>query len=255
MDVYTLFKVLIGVHILFGAPGLVLFWLPVIVKKGGPRHKRFGRLFAVAMLVTACTAAGMAALSLAAPMATHPHLVHHPEFSDPAIVRAIFGHMMLYLAILTINLTWYAWCCTTHKTDQAAQRRGLNLWLQWILLAAALNCALQGLVIGVPLIGLASLVGFATVATNVSFLWRRNARPVDWLLEHIKGIIGTGIYVYTAFLEFGAVRLMPEAALSPALWALPLVTGVALIIYHQQKILRPIRARERLARVAATLKS
>jgi hypothetical protein len=30
---------------------------------------------------------------------------------------------------------------------------------------------------------------------------------------------------------------MPEAALSPALWSVPLITGLLLILYHQRKVL------------------
>lgn len=88
-----------------------------------------------------------------------------------------------------------------------------------------------------------SMVGFATVGTNLWFLLRRPG-PLEWLTEHIKALVGTGISVYTAFFAFGAVRLVPELALTPALWAIPLVTGLALIIYHQRKVTAPLRRRK-----------
>lgn len=243
MTSYQLFHALIALHITFGAPGLFVFWLPVIVKKGGPRHRLFGRIFAVCMLVTASAAVLMATLTVLEPMATHPHLVHHEDFSDPALVTGVFGWMMLYLATLTINLVWYAWCCTRHKQDHARNRKGLNLILQGVLLVASVNCVIQGALIGQPMVMAFSFVGFATVATNLHFMYRADPRPIDWLLEHIKGIVGTGISVYTAFFAFGAVRIMPEIALSPVLWSVPLVTGLALIIYHQRKILRQFNRR------------
>ncbi|MEO0613486.1 MAG: hypothetical protein AAFY83_09245, partial [Pseudomonadota bacterium] len=52
----------------------------------------------------------------------------------------------------------------------------------------------------------------------------------------IKALVGTGISVYTAFFAFGAVRYVPQLALNPVLWAVPLVTGLALILYHQYKV-------------------
>ncbi|MEM6762838.1 MAG: hypothetical protein AAF615_08175 [Pseudomonadota bacterium] len=241
VSLYHVFEVLIIAHIVFGAPGLIIFWIPVIFKKGGNRHRFWGRIFAFAMLMTATFAIGMSTMSVIAPMATHPHLVDHPVFSDPQLVRAIFGWMMLYLAILTINLTWYAWCCVTNKLDHAANQKWHNMLLQAILTIASINCAVQGFLIGQMMMVGFSIVGFATVGTNLWFILKKKPGPVTWLLEHIKGIIGTGISVYTAFFAFGAVRMLPEAALSPVLWSVPLVTGLALIFYHRHQVSRRVK--------------
>ena len=230
------FESLIILHILSGAPGLFTFWVPVLVKKGGERHKFWGRLFTIAMLFTASVAALMAITTLVAPMITHPHLQTHSEFSDPALVRGIFGWMMLYLAILTINLAWYGWRCIANRNDHGKNRHWFNLALQGALAVAAVNCAVQGLMINQLMMVGISFVGFATVATNLWFILRSSPGPLEWLLEHIKGIVGTGISVYTAFFAFGAVRFVPELALAPALWAVPLTVGLGLILYHQQKV-------------------
>jgi hypothetical protein len=37
-------------------------------------------------------------------------------------------------------------------------------------------------------------------------------------------------------MAFGFVRFMPTHALNPRMWAIPLVIGLALIIYHQARI-------------------
>ena len=56
-------------------------------------------------------------------------------------------------------------------------------------------------------------------------------------------IVGAGISVYTAFAAFGAVRVMPSIALHPGLWAIPLVIGLAIILYHHHQIRLSLRAR------------
>lgn len=252
MSTYGLFETLIGLHIATGVPGLIAFWVPIAVKKGSRLHKFWGRIFTVTMLMTAVFAAAMSTASLLAPMATHPHLVSHPEFSDPALVRGIFGWMMLYLAILTINLAWYGWSCVLNKNAHEKNRHWINMALQVILTVAAVNCALQGLRLGQPMMVGISFVGFATVATNLRFLLKHRPGPLDWLLEHIKAIVGTGISVYTAFFAFGAVRLMPELALTPLLWSIPLVVGLALIIYHQSKVRQRLRKSRGARATAAT---
>ncbi len=112
--------------------------------------------------------------------------------------------------------------------------------MQPILLIAALNCAAQGLLSGqYLLIGLA-IVGVATAATNSWFLYKPNPGPKDWLKEHLKALVGAGISVYTAFMAFGSVRLMPELALHPVMWAIPVASGVSLILWHWRAIDRQL---------------
>ncbi|MEL6956081.1 MAG: hypothetical protein AAFO88_05520 [Pseudomonadota bacterium] len=233
-----LFHLLVACHIVTGAVGLLAFWIPVGGRKGGKLHRSGGTLFTAMMLVTGTFAVGMSLCTLAAPNATHPHLAHHPDLGSAAMLRAIFGWMMLYLAILTVNLAWYGWLCVRHKRAREKGRSWHNLGLQALLLVAAANCAWQAFLVGVPLLGLMSIVGFATVATNLYYLYKPAPDPIEWLAEHIKALIGAGISVYTAFFAFGAVRLLPEAALTPALWATPLTIGLGLILYHRRAIYR-----------------
>ena len=247
MSAHDIFIAFIAIHITAGAPGLIGFWIPVGSKKGGNLHKLSGRWFAIAMLVAATTAICMSTMSLIWPMETHPHLLHHEEFSDPVLVRGIFGWMMLYLAILTINLAWYGWRLAVNKMDHARNRTWIQWGLQAVLTVAALQCAIEGIRIGQPMMIGISTIGFATVATNLWFLMKTKPSPIDWLLEHIKAIVGTGISVYTAFFAFGAVRFIPELALAPALWAVPLVVGLSLIFYHRWKVAKQFNDRRRAA--------
>lgn len=246
MSSLHLFETLIVLHIVFGAPGLISFWVPVIGKKGSRLHKAWGKAFVIMMLITASCAVGMATLTIMDPVHTHPKLIEHAELSDPVLIRGIFGWMMLYLAILTINLTWYGWLCIRNRGAHSSNRAWHNMLLQALLLIASVNCAWQGWLIQQPMMMGISMVGFATVATNLWFMLRLSPGPLEWLTEHIKALVGTGISVYTAFFAFGAVRLIPELALAPVLWAIPLVTGLSLIIYHQRQVMRPARRTQTL---------
>jgi hypothetical protein len=201
---------------------------------------RGGRLFGRCMLVTGALATGIAVCTLLAPLETHP------AFDDATLVRAVFGWMMLYLAVLTINLAWYGLLAVRNRNDHAANGSWSNIALQYLLIALSVNCALQGwltgeLLIRVLMMGV-SLVGIAAAVTNLRFIRRRAPHPIAWLLEHVKGLVGAGISVYTAFLAFGAVRLMPEMALNPALWAVPLAVGLAMIFRYQRAVVRRYRA-------------
>ncbi|WP_439100828.1 hypothetical protein [Congregibacter sp.] len=243
MSTHTLFEVLVAIHIVTGATGLVSFWVPVAGRKGGINHARFGKLFTMMMLITGSVAICIALTTLSDPIATHPQLVDHPQFGDPALIAGIFGWMMLYLATLTINLAWHGWLCIQNRRDHLANRAWHNLFSQLLLTVASINCAWQGWQLNQLLMVAISMVGFATVATNLWFLYKPNPRPLDRIKEHIKSLVGAGISVYTAFFAFGAVRMLPEIALTPALWSVPLITGLTLIIYHQRAVTLKFRAR------------
>jgi hypothetical protein len=231
------FEVLVGMHIATGSVGLLSFWVPVIGRKGGARHRTWGKVFVFALLATGTIAVGISTLSVLYPLETHPHM------DDAVLVRGIFGWMMLYLAVLTVNLAWYGWLAVRHRTAYARNRRWHNLALQGLLAVATVNCLVQGILIGqVLMVGIA-MVGVATVVTNVNHLMRADPPPLAWKVEHFKGLVGAGISVYTAFLAFGAVRLMPELALNPVLWAVPLITGLSIIFYHRYAVARQVRPR------------
>lgn len=241
MSMHHVFEWLIAAHIVTGAPGLAGFWIPIAARKGSRLHRLSGKVFVVLMLATASFAAMMATLTILEPVATHPKLASHELLGHPEIIRGIFGWMMLYLAVLTINLAWYGRACIVNRNEHTRHRSLLNVALQVALTAAALNCAIQGALIGQWMMVGISVVGFATVGTNLWFMLRSRPQPLEWLTEHIKALVGTGISVYTAFLAFGAVRYVPELALSPILWSIPLITGVCLILYHQRAATAPLR--------------
>ena len=240
------FHLLVWCHILSGSIGLVCFWVPIVSLKGGSAHVRFGKLFTLSMLVTGFVAIGISTTTLIAPVETHPAVELK---GDVDLIRGIFGWMMQYLAVLTINLAWFGWRVAINKRNHVNNLEWRNIILQILLIITALNCLVQGVRIGqILMIGI-SFVGFATVATNMWFLMKKRPGPFEWQLEHVKALVGAGISVYTAFLAFGAVRLMPSVALNPILWAIPLTTGIALIVYHQRKI------RHRYARKSTDMRS
>jgi len=236
------FHTLVAAHIATGAAGAIAFWVPVIGRKGGVNHRRWGRIFTVAMLITGTLAVGMSLMTINDPLATHPHLSGRFEES---FLRGIFGWMMLHMGVLTINLAWYGWLCVKNGRRREKSREWRNLTLQPLLVLAALNCALQGFIIGQPLMMAISVVGLATAGTNLWFLYKPAPGPMDWLKEHVKALVGAGISVYTAFMAVGSVRILPELALNPLMWAIPLVTGISIILWQWRKIGLQLRARQR----------
>ncbi len=238
----TLFEALIIIHIIGGALGAVTLWVPLIGRKGEDLHRRAGRIFTKALLVTGACAVLMSLLTLTAPFELHPQLVGR---FDASFIRGIFGWMMLFLGILTLNLVWYGWMCAKFPKDRHALREWRNLSLQPLLVIAAVNCAVQGWLIGQGLMIAISFVGLATVATNLWYMFKPRVSAVDWQKEHLKALVGAGISVYTAFMAFGSVRIFPELALDPMMWAIPLTIGVSIILYHWVRLDSRVRRAHR----------
>jgi hypothetical protein len=207
---HTLFEWLVGLHIATGAVGLVVIWIPVAGRKGGPLHRRAGTLFVQSMIATGFTAVGISLTTLYDPTGTHPHLADHAVFSDPQVITNIFGWMMLYLATLTINLAWQGWLSLRNGTAHHRNRAWHNLLSQLLLSVASANCLLTGITASEPMMMGISMVGFATVATNLWFIYKPNPLPRDRIKEHIKCLIGAGISVYTAFFALGPCGYYPN---------------------------------------------
>ena len=229
--VVHLFEILVAAHILTGSIGLVCVWVPIIGKKGGRTHKRWGKVFAYSMLVTGSIAIGISLCTLNAPLETHP-------FSEDAnLIRGVFGWMMLYLATMTIMLAWYGLLCIRHRRHHERHRNPVNFLLQAATFVAAANCMYRGIELGHPIMIGISIVGLTAAVLNTRFILRTSPPLNEWIIQHTRGLVGAGISVYTAFLAFGAVNLLPAYAFNPILWATPTVLGVGLLLYHQGRIM------------------
>ncbi len=220
-------------------------WVPVVGKKGGETHKRWGRIFAHALLITGILAIGISLVTLRYPLETHP-------FSDDeALVRGLFGWMMLYLATLTIMLSRYGMWCIQNRHKHTANRSAMNLALQAATFVTAVNCAWQGYLINQPLMVGISIIGILSAILNTRFIFQKAPPLNEWLIQHTRGLVGAGISVYTAFFAFGAVNLMPQLAFNPVLWSTPCTLGVSLLLYHQYKIYMQRRRMHRRANASS----
>jgi hypothetical protein len=168
--------------------------------------------------------------SLIAPLATHP------DFTDEALARGLFGWMMLFLATFTVSLGYHALATIRHKNNHSALREPIGVGLQLAVIAAAVNCAYQGYLVEQSLMMALPVIGVAAGVTSLHFIFNPRPGRADYLMEHVKSGLGAGISAYNAFLSVGLVRLAPDHAFNPVVWAAPIVIGVALILVHWRRI-------------------
>jgi hypothetical protein len=221
-----LFHLFLAVHVGAGVVALLTFWGAVATRKGGPAHRRWGRVFSLSIYVASAQALGMGALSVVWPLAMHPQLTDEPLY------RGLFGWMMIYLAVLAVSMTRYGLAMVANRSRHEANRHWSMVGLQLAVLVTGVNCLVHGIVLGQPLMVGISLLGFGTSTTYLHYMFRREVARGDYVPEHLKAMVACGIAAYTAFLSVGLVDMFPEHAFNPAIWAVPTVLGMWIIIHH-----------------------
>ncbi|MBD2841211.1 hypothetical protein [Erythrobacter rubeus] len=220
-----LFELLIWIHVVAGATGLIAFWVPVATKKGSGIHRKGGRVACYGFAIAGALAIAMALLSLYGPEE------RIPSVTDRELFAGLFGWMMLYLGLLTIGFVDYGLAVIRHAKDRSALR---SPRYQLVMLAVVISgawCGYFGIRVGHPLMQLVAVVGIIAMTLQQVFVWRADVHPKSYVGEHFRALLGMGISAYTAFLSVGLIRWVPEQVFNPLIWAGPSVIGVSLIIY------------------------
>jgi hypothetical protein len=228
----AVFELLVAGHVIAGTLALVSFWAPVILKKGSPGHIRSGRIFAWSLTVAALLACSMGILNLTLSNTRHPTLV------DRAMFDGLFGWMMLYLGLLSLLLVTYGMATISARRRRIDIRNWRGIAALVVVALAALQCGVQGVRLGQPLMIALSVLGLITVGTFARTALFTQPSSQGWIGEHLKAMIAAGISAYTAFLSVGLLRVFPEHVFNPLIWSVPSVVGVMLIIHHLRVTVR-----------------
>lgn len=231
------FELLVILHVVFGLAGLVAFWVPIVTRKGAPAHRKWGRIACYGFIGGGVLAIAMALLSLYGPEERLPMI------TDRVLFDGLFGWMMLYLGLLTLNFAGYGLASVKHRTNRAALRTPGYQIAFVIVTIGALNCWFYGYAIDQPLMMMVALIGMVAMGTQLYAIWRKTSPPKAYIGEHFRALLGMGISAYTAFLSVGLIRLIPEQVFNPLIWIWPSVVGIVMIIYFT------VQANRKLMRV------
>jgi uncharacterized membrane protein len=186
-------------HIGIGSLAMALFWGTFLSAKGSLLHRRFGKTFFVAMLVTVLT--------------VPPVVLLRPLPFDPAWVVSL-----VYLAACVGTVVTVAWTAIRWK-DQPERFRGWHFCLMGPLVAVLGAAVLTaGLVKGDPVAAVLSWVGLAYGTAMIHFAWSRAAlQPRWWLSWHVNAALGlfTAVHGNLGFVAYRAL-VAPEATRADA---------------------------------------
>lgn len=208
----TISTALLTLHIAAGVTSLVLFWVPIVTKKGRSLHTKFGVAYVYAMYVVLATSLTLSMI----------------RFSAGSYVASL---ALLFLSVLTaVPLLSGIQILKTKKPSP--QYRKLRLILASLLFATTIV-----LVAGWQMLNSGLLLGFAIIGllSSLGDFWRfsqTTGSGKTWLREHYEGMLFSGGAAYTAFFAFGGRTILGDIltgwwTLVP--WLLPTFLTIALL--------------------------
>ena len=220
-------------HIFVGVFALLLFWVPVFTRKGNRDHKRFGRYFSYAMYTIACSGLVMSSLDLMFPLVMHAGELSLEGLEAENAMTEIrsFGLFLFSLSVLVLTSTRHGWLTILYREDREPLRHPLHLALNGVLILVGVVLASTGLYVGSILFMIFGVLQIVTGLGNLRYIFRKELRPKEWWIQHLGGLIGSGIGAYTAFAVFGGRRFFLEIftsnfeSFSVFLWIAPGVIG------------------------------
>lgn len=210
-----LFRIVLGIHIIAGAAALLVFWIPLVTKKGGRTHRRAGWAYVSAAAIVALT--GIASAGRLILFDPRPHtfragvfLVYVGLF---AAESALLGARVLHPRARTSNV-------------QGAVDLGPSL----LLIAGGVALGAFGVSQSRLLFVLFAVLGVGQGALHVrSWLTQGKSRE-ERILAHLSAMGTSCITTLTAFVVVNAPRLGMRR-FDAGLWFVPIVVlGVGLTI-------------------------
>lgn len=218
-------KILLWIHIPFGVLSLILFWIPVSLKKGSPLHRKAGRYYYYCMWVV---------------------LVSSFLLSISNTIMANYSAALFlgYLTIITANPLWYSYEILSQKGEWTNRYFLIRRISLSILFTSGLALLLLG-GIKYHFLGMGTVMGFfgllaIPAGREVLFTKAKAMKKETRIKMHIQGTIITGIAAYTAFFAFGGARFMigvlkmhHQWMVIP--WVLPTLLGLTYSWYMKRK--------------------
>lgn len=243
----SLYSLILCFHVIAGATGLIVFWLPVFLRKGGRDHRRYGKMFAYAMYVAGIAGMVMASSWLMAPQMFRPELATvAPEDLPARILKVrLMGYFLAMLGILLIANVRHGVLVLRGRDDRSALRRPTHLLLVFLLIASGVLALVVGLRYEMLLLKIFSGVSLVNGMGMLFYCFKKSLTRMEWWTEHASNLIAAGIGAHTAFLVFGTRRFLGD--LIPANyqilpWILPALVGVPatlLVTRHYRRKFNP----------------
>ena len=208
----ALHSVLLYIHIGLGSMALLLYWLPVISKKGSRLHIRAGQVFYYFMLTVSASGMLMSLLGLFDPVGIYAagKALTEAQLQRMLVWRIPFSQFLLLLSLLTWVTVRHAIGVLKARDDRTMLRKLSYQGPVWLMLPTAAYVMFQGIQTGMSLLIIFSIVSLITAVNITRYAYKSQIAPRAWIIEHFSAMVGSGIAVYTAFFAAGGRRLLAQ---------------------------------------------
>mgnify|MGYP000435942374 CR=1 FL=1 len=220
-----LVKILLFVHVVAGFSSLVLFWIPAFTKKGGRTHNITGRWYVRGMWTVLITAALL-------------------SIKNFIMGNTEIAFLLGFLTILTMNPLWFGDTILKHKKGLSPTARKQYFYQNVVRFVASVGLTIYGVTVGVQnggtLMIIFGIIGMSNVGLVIK-LFKNTYQSQPWIMEHLHGMIVSGIAAHTAFLAFGGRSLLGELLTGQWMiipWVAPTVIGLITIKLLKRKYAR-----------------
>ena len=217
-------------HIIAGSIAMIVFWLPMIAKKGDKNHKKYGKIFVQGMYFVSVSGFLMTSLVLIDPIGVRvpERNLGMEEAYNLAYQNRVFAAFLFMLSILVFSSVRQSIMVLRAKANRELLRTPLHTGMFVFMGLVGLIVALIGFKEEILLLQIFSaLVVFSSV-TGLHYNYKKTVKQREWLIAHLGNIMGAGIGAYTAFFAFGGSRLFSEfltGSLQVIPWVIPGVIG------------------------------
>ena len=203
---------LLYLHIALGAIALLLFWLPIVARKGSKLHIAAGKAFYTIMLVVAGSGIIMTLIGLADPVGIYinSRQLTAEQIDSMMLWRIPFTYFLLLLSLLTWVTVRHAIGVLRAKANRSMLRNWRYQGPVFMMFPVALFVGWQGISIAMPLLIIFAVVSLISATTISTYVYRAEIKPRAWIIEHFSAMVGAGIAVYPAFFAAGGRRLLSQ---------------------------------------------
>lgn len=199
------------VHVTLGTLALCLFWIPIATKKGAQHHVKYGLWYSYCMHTIAILGMVMTTLVLLDPFAVKAE--EAARYSSPEQFVASAQRLslfLLFLSVLTFTSIHQGMRVVKFKRAHNELRKPLHLIPLFVLLILSVVLTILAIISGILLHGIFGVLGCFISVGMLKYCLGRPSSPKAYIVEHLGGMIGSGIGAYTAFLAFGGRVVFSE---------------------------------------------
>jgi hypothetical protein len=193
-------KTLLFLHVSFGFTSLILFWLPVFLKKGGKGHIITGKLYVIAMWVVVTTAALL-------------------SIKNVIIGKYFMAAFLGFIALITANPLWYGMAILKPKAQSQKRFQMTHIIMDGLMSLIGLLFVVWGVCLNGEGNAVLLLIFGGLGCTVIPSFIKKVRSPYqaeDRIKGHMVGLLTSGIAAYSAFFVFGGYTWMQQ--ILPGMW-------------------------------------